>query len=121
MTPARILLIDDHAIFLSGVRMVLNQAFPHAEIFKAGSLDEAMKCAADKLDAILLDVKLPGMNGIEGMGLIKRRWPDTPVLVLSSHNESKIRDRALARGAAAFVSKAETVSGLAMATTLFAS
>jgi len=108
MVATRILLIDDHAMIRSGLRMVLNAGLPNAEVFEAGSLNEAMRQAPDVLDVTLLDLKLPGLNGLEGIALLKRKWPDVPVLVLSSQDEPDTVRLALSRGAAGFVSKADT-------------
>jgi len=108
MTPARILLIDDHAMFRSGLRMVLNAGMPDTEVFEAGTLHEAMHSAPDQLDVILLDIKLPGLNGMDGIALLKRKWPQIPVIVLSSQDEPETVRLALARGAVGFISKADT-------------
>ena len=57
--------------------------------------------------AVLLDIQLKGLNGMEGLSLIKNRWPQTPVLVLSSQDELPMQRLALERGATGFISKAE--------------
>lgn len=108
MTTARILLIDDHAMFRTGLRMVLNARIPGVEVFDAGSLNEAMQDTPEMLDIILLDIKLPGLNGVDGIALLKRKWPQVPVLMLSSLDEPETVRMALARGAKGFISKAET-------------
>src|ERR1022692_4071196 len=108
MLTARILLIDDHAMFRSGLRMVLNAGVPNAEVFEAGTLNEALRDKPDMLDVILLDIKLPGLNGVDGIALLKRKWPLVPVLMLSSQDEPETVRMALARGAIGFISKAET-------------
>ncbi len=88
--------------------MVLNASIPNAEIFEAGTLDEATLNAPYMLDAILLDIKLPGLNGVDGITLLKRKWPQVPVLMLSSQDELETVRLSLARGAAGFISKADT-------------
>jgi DNA-binding NarL/FixJ family response regulator len=108
MKKIRIMLIDDHAMFRSGLRMVLHESLPDTEIIEAGTLNEAMQCAPDQLDVVLLDIKLPGLNGVDGIALIKRRWPQVPVLMLSSQDEPETVHMALARGATCFISKADT-------------
>lgn len=104
----RILLIDDHAMFRTGLGMVLRAGIESAEVLEAGSLEEAMRRAADAPDVVLLDIKLPGLNGVEGIAPLKRRWPSAPVLMLSSLDEPDIMRQALARGALGFVSKVDT-------------
>lgn len=108
MTPARILLIDDHAMFRTGLRMVLAADMPEAEVFEACSADEVMRTALERLDVVLLDIKLVGLNGLESIALLKRKWPQVPILMLSSEDHPETVRLALARGAASFVSKAET-------------
>ncbi len=108
MINPRLLIIDDHSLFRSGLRMVLNESLPGAQVIEAGSLNEAMQATADNPDAILLDIKLPGLNGLEGMALLKRKWPQAPVLILSSSDEPETVRLALARGATSFISKAES-------------
>lgn len=78
MTAPRILLIDDHAMFRSGLRMVLNSGMPGTEIFEASSLSEALDGAPNKVDVVLLDINLNGLNGLEGIALLKRKWPPVP-------------------------------------------
>jgi DNA-binding NarL/FixJ family response regulator len=57
----------------------------------------------------LLDIKLNGLSGLEGIGLLQRQWPLTPILMLSSQTEPETVRLALERGAAGFLSKADTV------------
>lgn len=118
MTAIRILLIDDHAMFRSGLRMVLNVGIPDAEIFEANSLNAAMHGALGSVDVVLLDIKLNGLNGLEGIALLKRKWPLVPILMLSSQDDPEIVRLALARGAAGFVSKAATAEKIVEAINL---
>ena len=108
MTAQHILLIDDHAMFRSGLNMVISMAMPLACVTQAASVEEALRAAVDAVDVMLLDIKLNGSSGLEGIASIKQRWPGAPVLMLSSQDEPETARLALARGAAAFVSKAET-------------
>lgn len=89
--------------------MVLNGSLPDVEIVEAGSLNEAMRLQQAPT-LLLLDIQLPGLNGLDGLTLIHRQWPDVPVVMLSSQAEPESVRQALARGARAFVSKAETAS-----------
>mgnify|MGYP000235125987 FL=1 len=107
MTVFHILLIDDHPMFRAGLSMVLGRAMPDADVGQAASVDEALSTASDPMHLVLLDIKLNGSSGLEGIGHIKRRWPAVPILMLSSHDEPETTRLALARGATAFMSKAE--------------
>ena len=115
MQSPRILLIDDHAMFRAGLSLVISAAIPDANIVEAGSLDEAMSNTSDGIDVVLLDIKLNGLSGLECIALLKRRWPLTPILMLSSHDEPETVRLALARGADGFVSKAETAEKIVAA------
>src|ERR1700733_7344696 len=99
MLPIRILLIDDHALFRTGLRMVLNAGIENLEISEAASLEEAMRSMMELPAVVLLDIKLQGLNGLEGIALLERKWPQTAVIVLSSDCTSSTARLALERGA----------------------
>lgn len=109
-----VLVIDDHALFRAGLRLMLADAAAQFDVREAASIDEALGGprgeAAPSL--VLLDIQLPGVNGLDGMTLIHRRWPDCPVIVLSADGASATARDALARGAARFVSKAEPAAAI---------
>ncbi len=110
MTAQCIVLIDDHAMFRTGMRLVLQAGLPDLEVREAVSLEQAVRPPALAPALVLLDIDLQGVNGLEGIGLLRQRWPQTPVIMLSSSAEPETVRLALARGAAAFVSKAETAA-----------
>jgi len=107
MISTRILLIDDHAMFRAGLRMVLDRDIPGSVFFEASSLEEALSDTPNDIDVVLLDIHLNGQSGLDGITLVNHQWPLVPVLVLSAQDESETVSLALTRGAAGFVSKAE--------------
>jgi DNA-binding NarL/FixJ family response regulator len=108
MVSICILLIDDHALFRSGMSLVLQAGIPDVEVLEAASLEQAVRVRTEPPTLVLLDIQLQGVNGLEGMGLLKQRWPQVPVVVLSGDLEPDTARLALSRGATAFVSKADT-------------
>ena len=108
MSTPCILLIDDHAMFRTGLSMVVSMAMPQASVLQAASVEEALHKVALAPLIVLLDIKLIGVSGLEGIANLQQQWPATPVLMLSSQDEPETMRLALARGVAAFVSKAET-------------
>jgi len=107
MLPPRILLVDDHALFRSGLRMVLAAGIADLEVAEAASLEEALRTPMQDPALVLLDIQLHGLNGLEGIALVRRKWPQALVVILSSEvSPQKVR-LAMERGAAAFVSKAD--------------
>ena len=107
MSASRLLLIDDHALFRTGLRMVLANGLGPVEVFETSSLEEAMNQDMPPPDVVLLDIQLKGVNGLDGISLVQRRWPEAPVLILSSDTSPATARSALSRGARAFISKAE--------------
>ena len=103
-----ILLVDDHALFRSGMRLVLQSGIPDVEVLEAASLEQAVHVRTEPPGLVLLDIQLQGVNGLEGLGLLKQRWPQVPVVMLSSDLDPATARLALLRGATAFVSKADT-------------
>lgn len=102
-----ILLIDDHAILLDGLRMLLEAQITQMQVLTVNSLGESLQLDAMP-DVIVLDIKLSGISGLEGLASLQRKWPKARVMMLSSQDDASTQQLALARGAAAFVSKAET-------------
>lgn len=107
--PLHILLIDDHALLRSGLRMVLEQGFAAAVIEEADSLAGVARSLDQRPDLVLLDIEMPGLNGLDGLTVLKARWRGIPVVMLSSHTEPETVRLALERGAMAYLSKAESV------------
>lgn len=106
MKDMRILLVDDHAMLRHGLRMLLGEANLGAHVTEAESIEQAMALEVPLPDLILLDLKLPGISGLEGIPLLKRRWPQAIVVMLSALDTPEAMTEALASGAAGYVSKA---------------
>jgi len=104
MPKPRLLLVDDHAIFRAGLRLLLGDAGRYGAIDEAGSLAEAAPLAP-RADLALLDVQLPGLSGVDGLGLLCARAPSLRVLMLSAQIEPGVVDAARSRGAHGFLSK----------------
>ncbi|MBS7807256.1 response regulator transcription factor [Variovorax sp. PCZ-1] len=103
--PPSVLLVDDHALFRAGMRFILNDGeLSGCAVLEAGSLTEALSIP-EQADVVLLDVQMPGINGVEGLTLVKRRWPKAAILMLSAHEDVETQQLCLRRGALAFVNK----------------
>lgn len=107
LTP-QILIVDDHALFRSGLRLVLSTDLTDAQIYEASSIYEAIHNDQLAPTIVLLDIELNGLNGLDGIALIQRTWPFSSIVMLSSDTSSSTSQTAMARGATAFVTKAET-------------
>lgn len=95
-------------MFRSGLGMLITMAMPEAQLYEASTLREAMVNRPSRVDVVLLDIKLRGSSGLDAIEWLRRQWPAAAVLMLSSQDEPDTIRLAMARGAAGFVSKAET-------------
>jgi UDP-3-O-[3-hydroxymyristoyl] N-acetylglucosamine deacetylase len=105
MAPARtIFVVDDHESILSSVSSVLTDESHRIQIFgSAEALLEGLK--AERPDLILLDIWLPGIDGIEALKSLKERYPEIPVIIMSGHAGIDIAVNAMKAGAADFLEK----------------
>jgi DNA-binding NarL/FixJ family response regulator len=105
-TRQRVLLADDHALVRAGIRALL-EGIPLVEVVgETGDGQDALeRVRRDPPDVLLLDVSLPGMNGLEVAERIRRIESPTRVLMLSMHSGPDYVARALAAGAAGYLIK----------------
>lgn len=102
----KILIVDDHEIVRRGLQEILLEHFPNAVIAGAGSTQEALDLiSAEDWSLALVDINMPGRNGLELLEEIKRAKSRMPVLIVSAHLEENYALRALRMGAAGYVSK----------------
>lgn len=114
----RVLLVDDHAVVRRGVRAILEDQLPTVQIAEASSGDEALRALeGDKLDALVLDLSMPGRDGFDLLAEIRHRFPKLPVLIMSLHGEEQFAVRALRAGAAGYLTKASAPEQLVSAVT----
>ena len=101
-----ILIVDDHELVRRGLRGLLLDEHPTARIVEAGSASEALELAeGEEWKLALVDINLPGRDGLELLRDLKRLYPSVPVLMVSAHTEEEFAIRALKLGAAGYVSK----------------
>jgi two-component system, NarL family, response regulator NreC len=102
----RILVVDDHAVVRSGLKLLLS-AEPDLEVVgEAGNARDAVfEVRAQKPDVVLLDVVMPGESGIEAVPKLLHESPETKVLVLSMQDDPNYVREAFAAGASGYVLK----------------
>ena len=102
----RVLVVDDHAVVRSGLRMLVDAEEDSEVVCVAGNAREAIFEARDKKpDVILMDVVMPGQSGIEGVPLVLKEAPKAKVLVLSMQDDPSYVRQAFAAGASGYVLK----------------
>lgn len=102
----KILLADDHTLFRSGLRRILEEEFPDAEIEEAASCEETLKkLRPEGFDILILDIAMRDQNSLHILPKIKDAHPSMPVLILSMYNDRQFIVQALRAGAAGYLTK----------------
>jgi DNA-binding NarL/FixJ family response regulator len=102
----KILIVDDHAIVRRGMISLLQEHFKDVEFGEAGDSREGLEAAlAEHWDLVILDINIPGRNGLELTRDIRSAKPGLPLLMVSAHSERDYAMRALKLGVAGYVPK----------------
>ncbi len=102
----RVLIVDDDPALLQALPQALQLRMAEATVETADSAAVALdRIAARDYDAIVTDIKMPGMDGLALLAEIRRRQPDTPILIITGHGEYDLSVRALRAGAYDFIQK----------------
>ena len=112
----RIVIVDDHPLFRKGLEQLIHSDGAFAVCGEAGNAPEAMDVIR-KLDPdlVIVDLSLPGANGIELIKNIRAEFSKLPILVLSMHDESLYALRALRAGAEGYIMKHEAMANVVQA------
>jgi two-component system, NarL family, response regulator DevR len=106
MDRIRLLIVDDHAVVRLGLRTLLSDEPDFAIIGEAGTAEEALVQVANQHpDVVILDIQLPGRSGLEVCRDIRKQFPETQVVILTSYSGEGFAEQALRAGAAGYVLK----------------
>jgi len=106
MKPVRVLLADDHTLVRAGLRKLL-ESIPHLEVVGEANDGLALLALVEQLrpDLVLMDIAMPGLNGLEATARLLKTWPETKVVILSMHQSEEYVRQALRNGAVAYLLK----------------
>lgn len=107
----RVIIVDDHPLFRAALKQALSGAFKGIELDEAGTLD-AVTARLDRdsdVDLVLLDLKMPGVQGLSGLMFLRAQYPAVPIAIVSASDEPHIIRRALDLGASGFIPKSLAV------------
>jgi len=106
----QLLVADDHALFRDGFSLLLKQLEPDVRIIEASCFDAAMACAQSglDLDIALLDLNMPGMNGVAGIARFREQARDVPVVVISGSEDVADIKQILDAGAVGYIPKSSS-------------
>jgi len=112
----KVLLVDDHTLVRRGLAQLLSTVVKGAEVTEAADADEAAELLKHaQHDVALVDIRMPGRDGLELLREIRTSWPDLPVIMLSSYDNGEYVKTALAEGAAGYLLKDTTPDDLVQA------
>lgn len=104
----QVLIVDDQEPFRSAARMVVGLADGFEVAGEAATGEEAVEMATDlRPDLVLMDINLPGIDGLEATRLIMAQLPETKIIIMSTYEAGEFEQRALDAGAVSFISKSD--------------
>jgi len=109
----RILIADDHPLFRDGLRHLVQQLDDKVTVLEAGTLPEALRLVESQggdLNLLLVDLRMPGAEGFEGIKALKSAAPKVPLVVVSGYETKRNAEQALEVGAAGFIPKSTSTS-----------
>ena len=116
MSKQKVLIVDDHPILRKGLAMLINQEPDLVVIAEADNAQKALEMIdKHKPDMLIVDISLPGIDGIELIKTVKLRYRNLPSLVVSMHDESLFAERALRAGARGYIMKQEALERVLVA------
>jgi two-component system, NarL family, invasion response regulator UvrY len=102
----RIALVDDHAMVRAGLRQFFSDHIDLQVVAEAANGREAMELARKhEIDVMVMDISMPDQSGVDVLKAIKLRWPELPVLILSSFPEAHYATTLLRQGASGYLNK----------------
>jgi DNA-binding NarL/FixJ family response regulator len=111
-----VVLVDDHALVRAGLRMLI-EAIPDVAVVDEASDGHQAIALAEKHQPhlVLMDIAMPGLNGLEATSRITKQWPNVKVVVLSMHQDDQYVRQALKMGASGYLLKDSATTELALA------
>jgi DNA-binding NarL/FixJ family response regulator len=108
LTPTPSFIVaDDHPMVRDALALALRAAFPKAEVALAGTLDEASGAIAARpdVDLVILDLDMPGMQGLVGVSALRANYPSAPLVIVSATRNAAAMRQVVEMGAAGFIPK----------------
>lgn len=103
----QVLIADDHPLFREAIARVIDDGFPGSTLLEASDLDAALAMAGrhDDLDLVLLDLNMPGMQGLGGLVRLRNLFPTLPAVIVSAEEEKRVILQTITYGAVGFITK----------------
>jgi len=102
----KILVADDHPIVRYGITQILSTMVKFSVVDEAANASEVLdKCRQTDIDVLLLDLSMPGVQGVDLIQRVHRIRPSLPILILTMHNSGQVAKEAIEAGAAGYITK----------------
>ena len=117
MANYQFVIADDHPLFRDALKQALSGMFPDAHLHVAGTLDELNEIieGQDDIDLILLDLKMPGVQGFSGLIFLRAQFASIPVVIVSANEEPQVMRRTLDLGASGYIPKSSSLDDMTAA------
>lgn len=104
--PISILIADDHEVVRDGLRLLLEDEADFVVVGEVGDGAEAVRLTGElRPRVVLMDLRMPGLGGLEALEQIHAQWPDVAVVILTTYNEDELMARGLRAGARGYLLK----------------
>lgn len=114
MAGYQFVIADDHPLFRDALKQTLAVMFSGSHLEVAGSLNE-LTAVIEKLedvDLVLLDLKMPGVQGFSGLLYLRAQYPNIPVVIVSANEEPQVIYRAMDLGASGYITKSSPLDDM---------
>ncbi len=113
----KLLIVDDHPLYREGMASALRQLMPEIEVYGAENAEAGLDLldTMPDLELVLIDVKLPGIDGFSALDLYASRYPTVARMLISGQDDPELVRRAFAAGASGFIHKSMTVKEIVLA------
>ena len=107
MAATRILIVDDHPLFREALKQAVSGGVANASVTLAGSLEAATALLDkdDDFDLVLLDLRMPGVQGLSGLIYLRAQYPNVPVAIITASDDHGLVQKALNLNASGFIPK----------------
>lgn len=104
----KVLVIDDHKLFISGLRFLLSDLHADLTVFDVNRVEDIETLPEHTFDLVLLDLRLPGTSGLQALDYTRQKLSDSTVVALSSEEDALLIRRCIENGAAGFIPKSSS-------------
>lgn len=113
--PMKVLIADDHELFRDGLRLIVEDTFANSDILESDSFSEALSQIdrQNDIDLALIDFGMPGIDGFNGISILRTKLPSTPIIVVSGREDRETIYDTLRAGASGYIPKSASRSRIA--------